>query len=42
MELGYRFVLGMHLHGCSCQTNMQAREARQAVELFVEQLGLTP
>ena len=40
-ELGYRFVRYADDFIVLCQTEHQAREARQAVELFVEQLGLT-
>ena len=40
-ELGYRFVRYADDFIVLCRTERQAKEARQAVELFVEQLGLS-
>jgi group II intron reverse transcriptase/maturase len=40
-ELGYRFVRYADDFIVLCQTERQAKEARQAVEQFVEQLGLS-
>jgi group II intron reverse transcriptase/maturase len=40
-ELGYRFVRYADDFVVLCRTERQAREARQAVEQFVEQLGLS-